>query len=516
MKNSEYWKERMQALEEEQYQRSARYYKDLQEQYDRARRDMEKDIAVWYQRLADNNGISYAEAKRLLEKNELKEFQWSIKQYIKSGEENAVDKRWMKELENASAKYHISRLEAIKMQLQHHIEQLSAETQSSMKEFLRSSYEEQYYHTAFEIAKGTEVGSSLMKLDTRRIDAIIGEPWAQDGQVFSDRIWANKNKLVNNLHTELVQNIIRGTPPKQATDNLAKIMNVGRSQAGRLVMTESAAIASKAQQECFKELGVEKYEIVATLDNKTSEICQEMDGKVFDRKDYQVGLTAPPFHPWCRSTTVPYFNDEFTKDEKRAARDEETGETYYVPADMTYKEWKKKYVSSGLSTGNKINEGIPEHNKPVMLENVDFADKNVVLSKIREYEEKIVNSPIENAVVICKDGNIHQCFGDLNGVYPDNDLGEMLNGAIVTHNHPIGSANEYSFSASDINLFMESQLELLRGIDERYIYVLTRNPADIDEHMSIFDLEEEFDARHEIVIDIAKQYGLGYRRWKRE
>ncbi len=68
-----------------------------------------------------------------------------------------------------------------------------------------------------------------------------------------------------------------------------------------------------------------------------------MDGKVFERKDYQIGVTAPPMHPHCRSTTVPYFDDTLTQTEQRAARGED-GKTHYMPADMTYKEWYKAYV----------------------------------------------------------------------------------------------------------------------------------------------------------------------------
>lgn len=45
-------------------------------------------------------------------------------------------------------------------------------------------------------------------------------------------------------------------------------------------MTESAAFSSIAQKDCFKDLGVEEYEIIATLDSKTSDICQALDGKV--------------------------------------------------------------------------------------------------------------------------------------------------------------------------------------------------------------------------------------------
>lgn len=343
-RNKAYWQKRFEALEDGQYQNSAAYYRDLQEQFRRASNNMQLDIGRWYQRLADNNDISLAGAKRLLKKNELEEFHWSVEQYIKAGQENAVDERWMKELENASARHHISYLEAMKLQVQQHAELLSTEYEGGMTDFLHKSYANNYYRSAYEVAKGTGVGSNLAKLDKRQIDMVIRKPWAQDGANFSDRIWTNKQKLVNTLHTELSQSIIRGSSPQKAIDNLAKTMDVSRSQAGRLVMTESAAIASAAKQDCLKDLGVEQYEIVATLDSHTSEVCQELDGKVFDMKDYEVGVTAPPFHPNCRTTTAPYFDDGFMAGDQRAARDETTGKTYYVSADMKYGEWKKQFV----------------------------------------------------------------------------------------------------------------------------------------------------------------------------
>lgn len=343
-KDPDYWKRRMAALEDVRYREGAAYYKDVQEQFRRASNSIQMDIERWYMRLAGNNDISYAAAKRLLKKGELEEFKWDVQQYIKAGEENAIDRRWMKELENASARYHISYLEAMKLQTRQHAELLSTEFEGGMTDFLHKSYSDSYYHTAYEMAKGTGVGTNLARLDSKRIDTVIQKPWAQDGANFSDRIWSNKQKLIQNLHTELSQNIIRGESPQKAIDNLTKTMNVSRAQAGRLIMTESAAIASVAQRDSLKELGVEQYEILATLDSKTSEICQSLDGQVFDMKDYEVGVTAPPFHPNCRSTTVPYFDDEFTDGEERAARDEGTGKTYYVPADMKYGEWKRRFV----------------------------------------------------------------------------------------------------------------------------------------------------------------------------
>lgn len=342
--NAAYWKKRFQALENSQYQKTVAYYKDVQEQFRRATNDIQMDIEKWYRRLADNNEISLAAAKKLLKRSELEEFHWTVEEYIKYGEENVLNARWMKQLENASAKVHISRLEAMKLQMQQHAELLFTEYEGGITDFLYNSFEENYYHTAFELAKGTEIGTNLHKIDTRKIDTIIKQPWAADGSNFSERIWKNKEYLVNNLYTELTQNIIRGATPQQAIDNLANQMNVSKRQAGKLLMTESAAISAAADYQCYRELGIEKYEILATLDNLTSKICQEMDGKVFELKDYEIGLTAPPFHPNCRSTTIPYFEDEFTKEEERAARDKETSITYYVPASMKYKEWEKKYI----------------------------------------------------------------------------------------------------------------------------------------------------------------------------
>ncbi len=345
-KNDFYWKERMAALEDEQYTKGTTYYRDLEKQFREASNSIQLDIEHWYNRLADNNGISYAKAQKMLKANELEEFKWTVQKYIKVGKENTVDQRWIKELENASAKYHISYLETMKLQIRQHAEVLFTAYEGGMTEFLQQTYSDTYYHTTFEIAKGTGVGSNLTRLTSKKIDTVIRKPWAQDGSNFSDRIWGNKEKLVNKLHTELSQSMIRGSDPKKAIRNLAQVMDVSQSQAGRLIITESAAIASTAQKDCFYELGVEQYEILATLDTRTSEICRDMDGKVFDMKDYGVGVTAPPFHPRCRTTTVPNFDDEFSAVEMRSARDPVTGKSIEVPVSMNYKQWHEAFVEN--------------------------------------------------------------------------------------------------------------------------------------------------------------------------
>ena len=279
--------------------------------------------------------------------SDLKEFKWDVLDYIKYGKENAVNGQWVKQLENASAKFHISKLEALKIQTQQSLEVMFQKQHGTVKDAMQDVFKSGYFHTAYELQKGFNIGFDITGLNQSEIEKVISKPWAVDGYNFSERIWNNKAKLISEVHNELTQNIMLGADPQKAINNISKKMNASKSNAGRLVMTEEAYFSSLSQKECFEELGIEEYEIVATLDSHTSEICQELDGKVFPMKDYQAGTTAPPFHVRCRSTTAPYFSENFGQIGERAARDPETGETYYVPEDMTYKDWEKAFVDGG-------------------------------------------------------------------------------------------------------------------------------------------------------------------------
>lgn len=350
MNNAEYWKLRFEQLEQAQNQKGVKAYADIERQYKEAQKQLEGQIARWYQRFATNNGISLAEARQYLKGADLKEFKWDVQEYIKYGQDNALNSGWMKELENASAKYHISKLEALKVQTQHSLEVMYAKQFGTMHGALSDAFESGYYHTAYELQHGFNVGWDIAGLDQAQIEKVLAKPWAADGYNFSERIWGNKNKLISEVHNELSRNIMLGADPQKAIDSLAKKMNTSKNNAERLVMTEEAYFSSAAQKDCFESLGVEQYGIVATLDSHTSDICRSLDGKHFPMKDYQPGVTAPPFHVYCRSTTVPYFDEQFDIGE-RAARDEETGKTYYIPDDMNYQEWKETFVDGGDKSG---------------------------------------------------------------------------------------------------------------------------------------------------------------------
>lgn len=347
MTNAEYWKQRFTQLEAAQNRKGATAYLEMEKQYKAAQNELEAQIARWYQRFADSNGISLAQAKQWLKGQDLAEFKWDVKEYIKYGKENAINGAWMQELENASSKFHISRLEALQIQTQNSLETMFAQQMGTMKKALSDVYASGYYHTAYAVQQGFGLGWDIAGLDQTQIEKVLSKPWAVDGYNFSTRIWNSKTKLIGEVHNELSKNLLTGADPQKAIDSLAKKMGTSKSNAGRLVMTEQAYFSSAAQKDCFNDLDVEEYEIVATLDSHTSDICRSLDGKVFKMSDYKPGVTAPPFHVYCRSTTAPHFKDNFDAGE-RAARGAD-GKTYYVPDDVTYSEWKKAFVDGDKS-----------------------------------------------------------------------------------------------------------------------------------------------------------------------
>lgn len=347
MTNAEYWKQRFTQLEAAQNRKGATAYLEIEKQYKAAQNELEAQIARWYQRFADSNGISLAQAKQWLKGQDLAEFKWDVKEYIKYGKENAINGAWMQELENASSKFHISRLEALQIQTQNSLETMFAQQMGTMKKALSDVYASGYYHTAYTVQQGFGLGWDIAGLDQAQIEKVLSKPWAVDGYNFSTRIWNSKTKLIGEVHNELSKNLLTGADPQKAIDSLAKKMGTSKSNAGRLVMTEQAYFSSAAQKDCFNDLDVEEYEIVATLDSHTSDICRSLDGKVFKMSDYKPGVTAPPFHVYCRSTTAPHFKENFDAGE-RAARGADR-KTYYVPDDVTYSEWKKAFVDGDKS-----------------------------------------------------------------------------------------------------------------------------------------------------------------------
>jgi len=169
-----------------------------------------------------------------------------------------------------------------------------------MAEFAKYILEEGYYRGIYELQRVKGKFSPVQRIDKRKVESIDAKPWTKDTRTFSSRVWKDKDRLIETLETTLKQSFIRGDPPGKLIKELRKEFDVSKNVASRLVHTESAYFSPISTLESYKKVGVEKYQILATLDLKTSQTCQDLDGEIKLVKYYKPGITVPPFHPNCR------------------------------------------------------------------------------------------------------------------------------------------------------------------------------------------------------------------------
>ena len=394
---SNYWADRFIAEENRINELSKEQVKEAKRQYDIALKNTNQKIYEFYAKYAKDNNISMYEAKQRFNKKELKEFKMSLSEYVRKGQSLNIDPddAIIKELKNVSSRVHIERLEALKMEIKAEIDLLSKTMENNLDRHLREVYRDSYYRSAYSIQKGLDKFSNIEKLNPELLESLVYKPWTKDNTNWSKRIWGNDSKLVNTLHTNLTQNIIIGKPLKEVINTIAERFNVEKNIASRLIMTESAAYHSKAKERCMKDLGCGKYEVIATLDDRTSSICRSMDGKVFDMKDYQVGVTASPFHANCRTVTAPYYDKIEGDTNLRASRTED--DDYELVDVKDYQDWYDNYVEKN-NKSSIIKENIPltlkkfnEHSKKWKSEVIDKIltedEQNLIRKKIKNVEE---------------------------------------------------------------------------------------------------------------------------------
>ena len=194
-----------------------------------------------------------------------------------------------------------------------------------------------YYKSIYDIQQDNGLAFSFSKLSEKQIDHVLKSKWS--GVNYSSRIWSNTNELARNVKEELLLNLMTGRSNEEAARAIQGRFNTGMMEARRLIRTESCYIVNEMEAQSFEECGIDKYMYVATLDKKTSKECREHDSKVYLVKNRKAGVNFPPLHPWCRSTTIAYLGNDILADMERRARNDDTGETYTVPATTSYQEW---------------------------------------------------------------------------------------------------------------------------------------------------------------------------------
>ena len=236
-----------------------------------------------------------------------------------------------------------NRLKALEQQLTDTLKIMGTAEKTIFINTLSAVVNDTYYTTIYELYKGFEMGTSFNLLSKSTVKALINNP--VNGKMFSDRIWSNTAKLADNVNQTLRGGITQGLSNREMAKRIENHMGTGFKNAKRLIDTEVTNTLNQSAMESYKESGVvDRYQYLATLDNRTSDVCANLDNQVFDLDKGITGLNLPPLHVNCRSSTRAYFDNSYSA-LTRIARNED-GNTFTVPGDMSYKEFAKLYVKN--------------------------------------------------------------------------------------------------------------------------------------------------------------------------
>lgn len=169
-----------------------------------------------------------------------------------------------------------------------------------------------------------------------------------------------------------------------------------------------------------------------------------------------------------------------------------------------------KNKAQGLGA-NETTHTLEKHPTPKRIGKTNDLSEENVYKILKKYEKQILSEKIENAIVITQDGEIYQCFGNQNTVWPDVDLGDKLYNSYVTHNHTAEETYN-GFSSKDNNLFKKYDLKMLRGIDKDYIYEY--NTFKLERAAMPSDMEQVYGLEHLRSIQFAANEDIYYNRWE--
>lgn len=347
MKGADYWEQR--AIKDKKFatNKTEEYINSrLTKAYSKVSKELEEEISELYKKLDKSRALLSQSKEKLLTSSEASEIKELLKllekekaklleaaelpeEIVKNIEENI--KLIEESLKLKSTNGYITHLELMNERINSLALSVANENQINMYGFLSSQYKDNYFRGVFRVQQGIGFGKDFISPNPKVVQGIIMRKFA--GSSFSKRIWKDANKLATTLKDTLTNGLIRGESIDQMTKRLLTRIDASKSHARTLIRTESARIYEEATKESYKECGIENYIYLATLDRKTSLICQELDMKSFPLDKAKAGENYPPMHPNCRSTTMAD-----TKPLKRIARGAD-GKNYEVDGNLSYKDW---------------------------------------------------------------------------------------------------------------------------------------------------------------------------------
>ncbi|WP_339071911.1 minor capsid protein [Fusobacterium animalis] len=405
-KNRDYWEKRQAKREVKAFTTIQDIEKEYKIALEKAKQNINKELSRIGTTYMKDNNLSYHDALKLLKGDEYKVWKKDLHDYMK--EYNKLlktapleAKKLYLEIETLSAKSRMSHLDSLRAQVDMEMVKLIFGVEDSAKNALTSVYRD----TFIEVTKDLGINAIVSR---DKIKTVLDRPWS--GANFSERLWSNTDKLAQTVKQEIVNGMIQGINLQTMTKRVSERFETAKkNDVERLLRTEVNYTLNQATLDGYKEAGIEKYEFSATLDSRTSQICSELNGEIFEIKKIAVGLNYPPMHPRCRSTTIPIVDYESLAKQARdeiGEKDNNDNESLTNDENKSINEFKEStsikeanefaeklglradYTGVDIRCANEWNKGLYDMKEkfPEILETIHFVGSSQSRNKLIEQD----------------------------------------------------------------------------------------------------------------------------------
>ena len=324
--SSEYWRKREQENLRKNLKSEAEYAKEIQQTYNFAMDQIQKEIDSFYAKYADKEGITIAQAKKRASKLDLEEYSRKAKKYVK---EKNFSKQANEEMKLYNLTMKVNRLELLKASIGLELVSAFDELQQFYEQTLTERTMDEFNRQA------GILGSSVPDNAAVLAATIVNAPF--HNAKYSERIWMHQDLLRNELGKLLTRGMVQGKNPRALARELRKTFQASIFNSLRLLWTELARVQTAAQMQSYKDNGFAEYEYLTARDFKVCATCKALDGKIFKVDEEETGTNSPPMHPCCRCSTTAHM--DLNAYEKWLDGYSEHG--------MSFKEWQER---SGKAT----------------------------------------------------------------------------------------------------------------------------------------------------------------------
>lgn len=316
MPKSKYWNREYELIFLEQEEEKKRFLKRVDQLYEGTKDQVETEIDAFLDRYFKNMTAIYSNLKKKLNEEELRKFKKRINKYylkMASFGKKEYNSNYKAKLKEFSDRVSVSYEDEITIIINQIMFELLNNLIILFKDYLMNIYANSYYHSVYTIDVNTNLKDQLFAIDFDYIEGQITKEWL--GNNYINRLIIRTNMTL----TQMLQNTFSYFMLAKKFDLVKELSNklevhktsTNNNGSYEIANTSTDFIVNLAILQSFRKTNViDSFEFSAIIDEVTSDICLDMDGRIFKLSEAKLGINIPPLHNHCRSIIIPKISDD--------------------------------------------------------------------------------------------------------------------------------------------------------------------------------------------------------------